>query len=77
MSRKLKHFVCLLFLLGFVSSANGVEGLLGEYYEWDTANPWQTLLLKRLDPQVGFNWGSASGSGCTGRWFYGKVDGTG
>jgi len=57
MSNKLIYFVCSVFLLGLAGSASGVEGLLGEYYEWDTANPWQVLLMKRLDPTVNFNWG--------------------
>jgi hypothetical protein len=60
MNRKLIYFMSFIFLLGLAGSANGVEGLLGEYYERDTANPWQNLLMKRLDPTVNFNWGSAS-----------------
>jgi len=57
MCRKFICFACFVFLLGLVNSANGVEGLLGEYYERDTTNPWQVLLMKRLDPMVNFNWG--------------------
>jgi len=57
MCRKFIFFACFVFLLGMVGSANGVEGLLGEYYERDTTNPWQVLLMKRLDPTVDFNWG--------------------
>jgi hypothetical protein len=60
MYRKLIYFVCIAFLLGLTGSANGVEGLLGEYYERDTTNPWTTLLMKRLDPTVNFNWGGNS-----------------
>jgi hypothetical protein len=60
MYKKLIYFVCSVFLLGLAGSASGVEGLLGEYYEWDTANPWQVLLMKRLDPMVNFNWGANS-----------------
>jgi hypothetical protein len=60
MSNKLIYFVGLVFLLGLMNSANGVEGLLGEYYERDTTNPWQNLLLKRLDSTVDFNWGDGS-----------------
>jgi hypothetical protein len=60
MYRKLSYFVCFFFLLGLAGSASGVEGLLGEYYTWDTANPWQDLLMKRLDPMVNFNWGANS-----------------
>ena len=57
MSRKFIYFACFVFLLALAGSANGVEGLIGEYYEWDSANPWQTLLMKRLDPTVDFSWG--------------------
>jgi hypothetical protein len=60
MSRKLFYFISFILLPGLAGSVNGVEGLLGEYYERDTANPWQNLLMKRLDPTVNFNWGSAS-----------------
>ncbi len=38
----------------------GVGGLSGEYYELDTANPWQTLLMERLDSTVNFDWGGSS-----------------
>jgi len=58
MSNKVLCFVSLVFLLGMAGLANGVEGLLGEYYERDTTNPWQNLLMKRLDSTVDFNWGS-------------------
>jgi hypothetical protein len=58
MYRKLIYFICFVFLLGLAGPAYGVEGLLGEYYERDTTNPWQTLLMKRLDATVNFNWGA-------------------
>ena len=60
MSDKLICFVSFVFLLGLTASANGVEGLIGEYYERDATNPWQVLLMKRLDPMVNFNWGDYS-----------------
>ena len=60
MSRKLFFFTSFVFLAGLAGSANGIEGLLGEYYKWDAANPWQDLLMKRLDPTVDFSWGTAS-----------------
>jgi hypothetical protein len=60
MYRKLIYLICFVFLASLAGSANGVEGLIGEYYERDTTNPWQTLLLKRLDPMVNFNWGAES-----------------
>jgi len=60
MSNKLICFVSFIFILGLTGSTNGVEGLIGEYYERDAANPWQTLLMKRLDSTVDFNWGDGS-----------------
>ena len=60
MCRKFMYFACLVFLLGLAGSASGVEGLIGEYYERDAANPWQVLLMKRLDPMVNFSWGDNS-----------------
>jgi len=63
MYRKLIYFVCIAFLLGLAGSANGVEGLLGEYYEYNATTPWQVLLMKRLDPTVNFNWGANSPGG--------------
>jgi len=60
MCGKLIYFACFVFLLGLLGSANGAEGLLGEYYERDAANPWQTLLMKRMDPMVNFSWGDGS-----------------
>ena len=60
MSNKLICFVSFIFLLDLAGSASGVEGLVGEYYERDATNPWQVLLMKRLDPMVNFNWGDYS-----------------
>ncbi|MHC4324369.1 MAG: PA14 domain-containing protein [Planctomycetota bacterium] len=60
MCRRIIYLVVFVFLLAPVGSVNGAEGLLGEYYERDTANPWQVLLMKRLDPMVDFNWGDNS-----------------
>ena len=60
MRRKLVYLTSFVFLLGLAGSANGAEGLLGEYYEWDAANPWQTLLMKRMDSMINFNWGDGS-----------------
>ena len=60
MCRKLIFVTCFVFLLNLAGSAEGVEGLLGEYYERDATNPWQTLLMKRLDPMVNFTWGDGS-----------------
>ncbi|MBN2592255.1 MAG: hypothetical protein JXA81_02020 [Sedimentisphaerales bacterium] len=42
------------------TAVNKAGGLNGEYYEQDTANPWQNLLMERLDPSVDFDWGDSS-----------------
>jgi len=42
------------------TATSGAGGLIGEYYEWDAANPWQVLLMERLDPTINFNWGTDS-----------------
>ena len=52
MSDKLICFVSFVFLLGLTASANGVEGLIGEYYERDATNPWQVLLMKLILPMT-------------------------
>jgi len=64
MYRKLIYLVSFVFLLGLAGSANGAEGLLGQYYHTSgggpPANPWETLVLERLDPVVNFNWVAGS-----------------
>ena len=61
---KLVYFACFVFLLGLVGSANGVEGLLGQYYHSSgggpPTDPWETLVMERLDPTVNFNWAGNS-----------------
>jgi len=53
---------------------NAAEGLLGEYYRGSAGNPWQELILERIDPTVNFNWAGASpdasipADGFTVRW---------
>ena len=52
----------LVFVLALVGAAGGAEGLLGQYYfssgEGPPEDPWQTLVLERLDPTIDFNWGN-------------------
>ena len=74
MYRKLIYFACFVFLLGMSGSANGVEGVLGEYFHGTAGDPWRTLVLERIDPTIDFNWGDNSpdplvnSDGFTVRW---------
>ncbi|TKJ33220.1 MAG: hypothetical protein CEE38_21440 [Planctomycetes bacterium B3_Pla] len=60
---KLICLVSFVLVLGLVGVAGGAEGLLGQYYyssgEGPPEDPWQTLMLERLDPTVDFNWGNS------------------
>jgi len=59
MSRNLICLVSFVLVLGLVGVADGVEGLLGEYFTWSgspPSEPWGTPVMKRLDPTVDFNW---------------------
>ncbi len=47
-------------MLGLVGVASGVEGLLGEYYHGSASDPWQNLVMERMDPTVDFSWGDGS-----------------
>ncbi|MEA3224944.1 MAG: PA14 domain-containing protein, partial [Planctomycetota bacterium] len=62
MFRNLICSVSLILMLGLVGAAGGAEGLLGQYYyssgEGPPENPWQTLMMERLDPTVDFDWGN-------------------
>ena len=60
MCRKLICLVSFVLVLGVVAVASGKEGLLGEYYHGSAGDPWQTLVMERVDPTVDFNWGSGS-----------------
>lgn len=64
MYRKFIYFASFVFLLGLVGSANGAEGLLGQYYHSSgggpPTDPWETLVMERIDPTVNFNWTSGS-----------------
>jgi hypothetical protein len=61
MSTKLTYLISFVLVLSLVCVSSGVEGLLGQYYHTSgggpPANPWQTLVLERIDPTVNFNWG--------------------
>jgi len=60
MCRKLVYVVSFVLMLGLVGVASGVEGLLGEYYHGSASDPWQTLVMERMDPTVDFSWGDGS-----------------
>ena len=60
MCRKLVYVVSFVLMLGLVSVASGAEGLFGEYYHGSASDPWQTLVMERIDPTVDFNWGTGS-----------------
>jgi len=60
MCRKLVYVVSFVLMLGLVSVASGAEGLLGEYYHGSASDPWQNLVMERMDPMVDFNWGGGS-----------------
>ncbi len=60
MCRKLVYVVSFVLMLGLVSVASGVEGLLGEYFHGSASDPWQTLVMERMDPTVDFSWGDGS-----------------
>ena len=78
MFRNLIWLVSLVFVLGLVGAAGGAEGLLGQYYHSSgggpPAEPWQTLMMERVDPTIDFNWGngpadpSLSSNGFAVRW---------
>ena len=59
MCRKLVYVVSFVLMLGLVGVASGVEGLLGEYYHGSASDPWQNLVMERMDPTVDFNWGGS------------------
>ncbi len=64
MSRNSICLVSLVSVLVVASVAGAAQGLFGQYYlssgEGPPVNPWQTLVLERLDPTVNFNWGTYS-----------------
>ncbi|MFB0555078.1 MAG: PA14 domain-containing protein, partial [Phycisphaerae bacterium] len=60
MSKKLIYLVSFVFVLCVVGVASGTEGLKGEYYYGNAGNPWQTLVMERIDPTVDFSWGDGS-----------------
>jgi len=64
MYRKYIFFASFVLVLGLVGVGSGAEGLLGQYYHTSgggpPADPWETLVMERLDPTVNFNWGDNS-----------------
>ncbi len=67
MNRYLLLLVLLVSVPGFVGVAVGAEGLFGQYYhssgEGPPLNPWQTLVLERVDATVDFNWATNAPGG--------------
>jgi len=64
MNRKVIYWISLVLALGLIGVANGAEGLLGQYYHsaggGPPTDPWETLVMERLDPTVNFNWAAGS-----------------
>jgi len=60
MSKKLIYLVSCVFVLCVIGVASGTEGLKGQYYYGNAGNPWQTLVMERIDPTVDFSWGDGS-----------------
>lgn len=65
MHKKLIYLAPLIvFTLCLAGVAGGAEGLFGQYYhssgEGPPEDPWQTLVMERLDSTVDFNWGNGS-----------------
>ncbi|HCO94019.1 MAG TPA: hypothetical protein DIU00_08720 [Phycisphaerales bacterium] len=74
MYRKLIYLISIFLTLGLAGVTNGAEGVLGEYFHGSAGDPWQTLVLERIDPTIDFNWGdnspdpSVNANGFTVRW---------
>ena len=64
MNRKLIYWIPLVLAFGLIGIAHGAEGLLGQYYHsaggGPPTDPWETLVMERLDPVVNFNWVAGS-----------------
>lgn len=60
MYRKLSCLFAVMLVLGLVCVASATEGLIGEYYHGSATDPWNNLVMTRLDPTVDFNWGDFS-----------------
>ena len=60
MCRKLIYLFSFVLVLGLAGMASGAEGLIGEYYHGSASDAWDDLVMKRLDPTVGFSWGDGS-----------------
>ncbi|MBN1805738.1 MAG: hypothetical protein JW837_10835 [Sedimentisphaerales bacterium] len=60
MCRKLSYLFTVVLVLGLTSMTGAQEGLMGEYYHGGSSDPWDDLVMQRLDSTVNFNWGEAS-----------------
>jgi len=73
MCRKSIYLFTVVLVLSLVGRANGVEGLLGEYYHGSAGDPWRDFIMERIDPTIDFNWSgspdpSMNADGFTVRW---------
>jgi len=57
MCRKLICLFTVVLVPGLAGMAIAEEGLIGEYYHGSAADPWDDLVMQRLDPTVNFSWG--------------------
>ena len=60
MCRKLIYLFTVVLVLGLAGMASAEEGLIGEYYHGSAGDPWDDLVMERLDPTVDFGWGDFS-----------------
>ena len=60
MYKKLVYMFTIALLLGLTGVAGANEGLIGEYYHGSSSDPWEDLVMMRLDPTVDFTWGDFS-----------------
>ncbi|MBW7988425.1 MAG: hypothetical protein FVQ84_00155 [Planctomycetes bacterium] len=60
MCRKMIYLLAIVLVLGLSGMASAEEGLLGEYYHGSAGDPWDDLVMTRLDPTVDFAWGNGS-----------------
>jgi hypothetical protein len=52
-------FTCVL-VFALAADASASEGLVGEYYHGSASDPWDDLVMTRIDPTVDFSWGNGS-----------------
>ncbi len=60
MCRRLIYLFTVVLVLVLTGTTTAEEGLIGEYYHGSSSDPWDNLVMERLDPMVDFNWGEGS-----------------